>query len=308
MERWIVIVAVLFSAISILLYRRRTRKILERVRIMLDEAIDGNFNEEKYDESMLSSVELKMAKYLASSEVSKQNLEAEKKKIKELISDISHQTKTPIANIMLFSELLKEQELTEESASYVSLLNEQAEKLKFLIAALVKTSRLENGIMEVHPSIQPIEPMLEQVMKQITPIAQNKKLEVKMKSTDERAVFDKKWTEEAIYNVVHNAVKYTPEGGKIEIQVIPYEFFTAIQVKDTGIGIAEAEHAKIFGRFYRSPQVHEKEGVGIGLFLARQIVANEGGYIKVFSKLGEGATFSIYLAREEKRNEIFQNC
>lgn len=275
---------------------------------MLDEAIDGKFHEEKYDESMLSSVELKMAKYLASSEVSKQNLVSEKEKIKELISDISHQTKTPIANIMLFSELLKEQELTGDSVSYVSLLNEQAEKLKFLIAALVKTSRLENGIMEVHPSIQSIEPMLEQVMKQITPIAQNKKLEVKLKSTDERAFFDRKWTEEAIYNVVHNAVKYTPEGGKIEIQVRAYEFFTAIQVKDTGIGIAEEEHAKIFGRFYRSPQAHDKEGVGIGLFLARQIVTNEGGYIKVSSKVGEGSTFSIYLAREEKRNRIFQNC
>lgn len=308
MERWIVIVAVCFSIVSILLYRRRTRKILERVRTMLDEAIDGKFHEEKYDESMLSSVELKMAKYLASSEVSKQNLVAEKEKIKELISDISHQTKTPIANIMLFSELLKEQELTGDSVSYVSLLNEQAEKLKFLIAALVKTSRLENGIMEVHPSIQSIEPMLEQVMKQITPIAQNKKLEVKLKSTDERAFFDRKWTEEAIYNVVHNAVKYTPEGGKIEIQVRAYEFFTAIQVKDTGIGIAEEEHAKIFGRFYRSPQAHDKEGVGIGLFLARQIVTNEGGYIKVSSKVGEGSTFSIYLAREEKRNRIFQNC
>ena len=116
-----------------------------------------------------------------------------------------------------------------------------------------------------------------------------------MEQTDAAANFDAKWTAEALGNIVDNSVKYTDHGG-IDITVKIYEMFVRIDVTDSGIGISEAEQAQIFSRFYRSEQVREQNGVGIGLYLAREIISHEGGYIKVISEPGKGSTFSVFLS------------
>ena len=105
-------------------------------------------------------------------------------------------------------------------------------------------------------------------------------------------------------NIVDNAIKYT-EHGTITISAVSYEMFARIDISDTGSGIPETEQAKIFARFYRSKAVQEQEGVGIGLYLARQILSGEGGYIKVTSALGKGSTFSVFLPRE---GQFLQDC
>lgn len=112
-----------------------------------------------------------------------------------------------------------------------------------------------------------------------------------------------KWTVEAVYNIVDNAVKHTNENGSIIIEVKDYEMFCRIDIEDNGIGIAEEEQNKIFSRFYRSQQVQNIEEIGIGLFLTRKILSAQGGYMKVASKVGTGSTFSVFLPKE-----IFQNC
>ncbi|WP_404988597.1 sensor histidine kinase [Clostridium culturomicium] len=112
-----------------------------------------------------------------------------------------------------------------------------------------------------------------------------------------------KWTVEAVYNIVDNVVKHTNENGSIIIEVKDYEMFCRIDIEDNGIGIAEEEQNKIFSRFYRSQQVQNIEGIGIGLFLTRKILSAQGGYMKVASKVGTGSTFSVFLPKE-----IFQNC
>lgn len=266
-----------------------------RMDEMLTSAIDGSFSETAFDESLLSAVETKLAHYLSASAVSARNLQEEKDKIKELIADISHQTKTPIANILLYAQLLSEQELPEGSKPCVTALNAQAEKLSFLIGALVKTSRLEAGIFQLHPSSSGVQPMLHTVLTQIAHKAEEKGISVACAETDAAACMDVKWTGEAIYNILDNAVKYTPSGGSICISTATYPLFCRIDITDTGIGIAEEEQAKVFGRFYRSPSVSQEEGVGIGLYLARQIISGQGGYCKVSSKPGEGACFSVFL-------------
>ena len=110
-------------------------------------------------------------------------------------------------------------------------------------------------------------------------------------------MFDRKWTQEALANIVDNAIKYTAKGGKVSITSKEYELFARIDVSDTGIGIAEVEQAQIFGRFYRSQDAADEKGAGIGLYLAREILTKEGGYIKVSSRPGEGSCFSIFLPR-----------
>ncbi|MBP8640767.1 MAG: HAMP domain-containing histidine kinase [Oscillospiraceae bacterium] len=289
-----IIAAICFMAF----YRRKTKKTLNRVSEMIDDAISGSFNESIFDESLLSSAEAKLAQYLSSCSVSSKILAAEKDKIKELIADISHQTKTPVSNILLYTQLLIEQKLPTESAQCVSALSEQAEKLSFLIDSLVKTSRLETGIISLNPRQCDIKPMLSAVKAQLAPKAKAKSITFAVSNTTERAIFDPKWTAEAIYNIADNAVKYTPGGGIIEITVSAFELFCKIDIKDSGIGISEDEQTRIFARFYRSPRVSETEGVGIGLYLAREIVSGEGGYIKVSSQIDRGSVFSVFLPRE----------
>lgn len=292
------ILSITGSAVVVLLYRRKTRRTMETLNAMLDEAMAGSFSESHFDESLLSSVEMKLAQYLAHSMVSSQNLAAEKDKIKELISDISHQTKTPIANILLYAQLLEEQNLPPESAGCVKALNGQADKLNFLIQALVKTSRLETGIIALAPAPGQVKPMLEQVVHQAMPKAEQKDISIISELTDITAVFDSKWTAEAVGNILDNAIKYSPRGGSIHIRAASFELFCRITITDTGMGITEEEQPRIFKRFYRSPSVANAEGVGIGLYLARQIISEEGGYIKVHSVPGQGCTFSVYLPRQ----------
>lgn len=280
----------------IVLYRRRTVKIMRSLDRMIDKAIDGSFAEENIDETMLSAVEAKLARYLSSSELSARNVAAEKEKIKELISDISHQTKTPLSNIILYTELLNEQDINEQARSCAKNIGGQAEKLSFLIAALVKLSRLETGVFALSPVRGDLAPMLENVYRQYLPKAEEKGIKLTLEQTSAAAVYDEKWCNEAIGNIVDNAIKYT-DSGVVSISVKEYEMFCAVEVTDSGIGIPEEEHGSIFARFYRSPAVSQKDGLGIGLYLAREIISGCGGYIKVSSTVGKGTTFSVYLPR-----------
>ena len=293
-------VLALLAAAGIALWTHlRSRRMLNTLDRMLDDAIRGDFQESLYDESRLSALETRMAHYLSSNTVSARNLAAEKDAIKTLIGDISHQTKTPIANLLLYAQLLEEQDLPPESRAYVSALEGQAEKLRFLIDALVKTSRLESGVLAMTPRRHGLQQMLEDAAAQAAPRAEAKGIALTVEPTDLSARFDPKWTTEALYNLVDNAVKYTPTGGSVTLRAEGYELFCRIDVTDTGPGIPEAEQAKIFQRFYRSPSVSGEEGVGIGLYLARQIAAGQGGYLKVTSRPGEGSTFSLFLPRAE---------
>ena len=106
---------------------------------------------------------------------------------------------------------------------------------------------------------------------------------------------DPKWTAEAIGNILDNAVKYTSPGGKVAVTVRPWQFYTRVDITDTGIGIPEEHYNDVFQRFYRAQEVAAQEGVGLGLYLANGIITRQKGYISVKSKVGEGTTFSVYL-------------
>ncbi len=265
-EGYLVLAAAILTAVVAILWdRRQLRRTLQGLDRMLDEAIRGSFAEERFDESRLSAVETKLAHYLSASAASAQSMAEEKGKIKTLIGDISHQTKTPIANVLLYAQLLEEQELSPEGRACASSLEEQAKKLQSLIEALVKTSRLETGVLALRPVPGPLEPMLEEAAAQFAPTAAEKGVSLTLRSTDAAAVFDAKWTGEAVCNLLDNAVKYTPAGGGVTVEVISYEMFCRIDVADTGPGIPEAEQARIFQRFYRSAAVSQEPGVGVGL-------------------------------------------
>ena len=270
----------------------RARLTMNRLERMLDEAIEGRFSERRFDESRLSRAESRLAHYLSASAISAGHVAEEKAKLQSLIADISHQTKTPLSNILLYTQLLAEMELSGEGQNCVAALEGQTKKLQSLLDALVKTSRLETGILTLRPVSGPLLPMLEEAVGQFLP---GKGISLTLTPTDAVAVFDPKWTAEAVCNLLDNAVKYTPAGGKISVRAVRYEMFCRVDVADTGPGVPEAEQPKIFQRFYRSDAAREAEGVGVGLYLARQIAEGQGGYLKVSSKPGHGAVFSLCL-------------
>ena len=286
----------LAAAATVFWNRRKVRKTMEAIEKMLDAAMAGSFSESGFDESKLSALETKFAHYLSAAETSSRNVAQEKDRIKSLIADISHQTNTPIANLLLYSELLMEEDLPPSAKANVDALYDQAEKMRFLIDSLVKLSRLENGILSLSPQSTALQPLLGGIAEQYAAKAAEKGLSLQLHDTDTAATFDLKWTAEALANVVDNAIKYT-EHGVITISAVSYEMFARIDISDTGPGIPESERSKIFTRFYRSKNAGEQEGVGIGLYLARQILSGEGGYIKVSSIPGKGSTFSVFLPK-----------
>ncbi len=299
MNEWILIPACIVSigALVFSIYNSyKNRKILDNVEMMLDEAIKGEFREEHFSEDRVSRIESRLADYLGSSALSAENVRKDRDKIKTLIADISHQTKTPITNLLLHSELLHETELSTDQRESLDAIENEAEKLRFLVDALVKLSRLENGILTVESRPDDIGRLMRDIDSAMRKKAESKGLSFTVTNESMIASFDYKWTLEALSNIVDNAIKYTENGG-ISITLKSTEMFACISVKDTGIGIAEEDIPRIFSRFGRLEASREKEGVGIGLYLAREIISKEGGYIKVNSGQGEGSEFLIYLKK-----------
>lgn len=278
--------------------RRRT---LRRLGDMLDRAIAGGFAEERFDETELSALEGKLARFLRGSAHAQKTLEREQAAVKALVADISHQTRTPISNLLLYASLLLESDLPPQQREQARAVMAQGEKLSFLIKALVKASRLETGIVVPVPSLHSVGVLLEDVAQQEEQAAQEKGIALRVRPFDGAAAFDPRWTSEALGNVVNNAVKYTPAGGTVTLCAQMLDGFCRVDVADSGPGIPEAEQGEIFNRFYRGAGTRTAEGLGLGLYLARQILTLQGGYIKVSSTPGNGSTFSLYLPRELNR-------
>lgn len=305
--------------ISIICYfRKREQRVLSRLQKMLDEAVSGTFEDSHLDETKLSAIESSMWRYLCDNELSYLRVSGQKEHIQALISDISHQTMTVVSNILLYSQLLEEGYLAEEQGNdqefmgKIGAIQEQAGKLDFFIQSLVKLSYLEKGMITVNPKQQSIGTVLSALKRQFLLKAAQKRIRFEVADSSETAAFDWKWTLEAVANIIDNAIKYTPCGGKVFVNVECYTIFLRINIMDTGIGISEAEQGSIFTRFYRSAAVEEKQGVGIGLYLAREIIKAQNGYIKITSEVGKGSTFSVFLLRNISdrgnchKSDIFQ--
>lgn len=276
----------------------RARRTVRRLDRMLTDAIDGGFVEEHYDETAVSALEARMARLLHGSAAANRALSREQAAVQSLISDISHQARTPMANILLYADLLEETELTDAQRARLTPLRDQAEKLRFLIENLIRSSRLETGILQLAPAAGSVDALMEQAAGEAGAAAAAKGVALTVRPGRAGACFDPRWTPEALYNLVDNAVKYTPPGGRVTVEAALTESFCRIDVADTGPGIPEAEQAAIFARFARGAAARDTEGLGIGLYLARQIAAGQGGFLRVRSAPGQGSVFSLYLPRQ----------
>lgn len=221
----------------------------------------------------------------------------EKRQVMELISDLSHQLKTPLANIILDVELLEKETLDEQQRmGFLEHTKEQAAKMQWLMQSLLKASRLENGIISFQAEQVPVKETIARAVGAVYAQASGKEIAILMEEfADVPLYHNPKWTAEAIANILENAVKYSPEGSRITIRVQRLELYTSITIQDQGIGIAQQDYNKIFRRFYRGENVRHEEGTGLGLYLAQLILQSEQGYLTVSSRQGQGSCFSIFL-------------
>lgn len=255
-------------------------KIVSRLDKMLTDAINGSFIESDYDETELSRLESKFRRYLAEKELAAEKIQEERNTIKELVTDISHQIKTPLANIGLYTQLLEEI-CTQDMLPYVQQIHLYTDKMEFLIKALSKISMLESNMIKLNPQIYPVSGLIDSSAKYVKCMADRKNITVKVKDKqDVFALYDARWTHEALGNLLDNAVKYSPGGSTVTVSVKNMEMFVCIMVEDEGIGIPAEERAQIFRRFYRGRNVTQEDGNGIGLYLSRIILQREGDILK----------------------------
>lgn len=283
------------------LHRRYMDDLLEQLTLLI-ESLSGE--EELHifpetEDTLTSRLQHQLLKLRTILLAQNRMLSREKEQIKTMISDISHQIKTPVAAANTFAQLLCEEGISpEERTEYTATLQASLEKLTFLTNSLIKMSRLESGIIRLKPERNRLNDIVLQAVRSVYSKARDKNITITF-DCDRifEAQLDFNWTAEAVVNVLDNAVKYTPDGGMIRLQISEYPSYLRLDITDNGVGIPEAEQAKIFGRFYRGRYSAGVDGVGLGLYLTRNIISKQHGYIKVSSGRG-GSTFSIFLRKD----------
>lgn len=295
-------VLILFALLLLLdfLHNRYNDDLLEQITLLIEALVEQQERQifSEAEDTLTARLQHQLLKLRNILTAQNQMLAQEKEQIKTLISDISHQIKTPIAAANTFAELLSDGELSaEERTEYITTLQMSLGKLTFLTNSLIKMSRLESDIISLKPEKNSLNEIVLQAVKTVYAKAKEKGILITFECDQTfEAVLDFNWTAEAISNVIDNAVKYTPQGGFVRLQITEYPSFLRLDISDSGVGIPEEEQAKIFGRFYRGKQSVGTDGVGIGLYLTREIINKQNGYMKVSSD-ENGSTFSMFLKK-----------
>lgn len=324
MEKFMICMAVLAAAAGIAIvcirryYRKRMQAATQMLLERLDRAIGGEMQEEIFDESVDAAVTEKLNRLLELTNMHQEQAETERDTIKSIISNITHQIRTPVTNIMLYTGLLQEivaalgQDggVTENISHLLLKLQKQADKLDFFMKELVKSTYTEQEMISLHPEMTDVQEIMAAACQTVELSAMKKGIfiavqpagDVQQHGKEETAdgilcYADRKWTVEALANVLDNAVKYSPSGSRIDVRLRTGESFLCVEIEDRGCGIREEEQGRIFERFYRAEEVSVEPGFGIGLYLVREVLSRQGGYARVKSAPGEGTTMYLYLSR-----------
>ena len=307
-QGWMLLAGALLTACALvwlflltMFFAKRLSRFTNDLCQTMDSMISGGEEPARADDSetIFARISYRLSRLYGILQENRHKVDEERRELQTLVSDISHQVKTPVANLKMVTDTLLAKPVTEqERQDFLQGIRSQTDKLEFLVQSMGKASRLETGAITLEKKDSPLLDTLAQAMSGIVYGAEKKGISVEVQCPDDlRVSHDSKWTAEALFNLLDNAVKYTPAGGKISVSVEQWEMYVKLDVADTGKGIPENRQAAIFRRFYREEEVHDQPGVGIGLYLAREIVTRQGGYIKVASKPGRGSTFSVFLPR-----------
>ena len=307
-QGWVLLAGALLTACALvwmflltLFFAERLSQFTSNLCQTMDNMISGGEAPERAADrdTIFARISHRLSQLYRIMQENRRKVDEERQELQMLVSDISHQVKTPVSNLKMVTDTLLAKPVTEqERRDFLQGVRSQTDKLEFLFQALVKTSRLETGAIRLEKKDGLLIDTLAQAMSGIVYGAEKKGIAVSVQCPEDlRVSHDSKWTAEALFNLLDNAVKYTPAGGQISVSVEQWEMYVKLDVADTGKGIPESRQAAVFRRFYREEEVHDQPGVGIGLYLAREIITQQGGYMKVTSELGRGSTFSVFLPR-----------
>ncbi|PIH03092.1 sensor histidine kinase [Clostridium combesii] len=223
------------------------------------------------------------------------NLKKEKIFLKNIISDISHQLKTPLSSLIMFNELMKDENMPiEDRKNFLKLSDEQLRRMEWLIINLLKVGRLEAGVVEFRRENNPLYVTVNKALAGLSEKAKEKAQQV-IVDIDEDVYFkhDMDWTAEAISNIIKNSIEHTDNYGQIKISCEETPISLTISIKDNGEGIPEKLQNKIFERFYKGENSVNPSSIGIGLSLTKSIIESQNGSIIVESEMEEGTEFII---------------
>ncbi|MDU2374538.1 MAG: ATP-binding protein [Peptoniphilus harei] len=271
------LIGLLVLIIGIILYKCIVlRSEMSELSDYIDKAFDGNLEITEFDEKELSKIKSKLIKFLYASQVKEAKINTEKSKTKDLIADISHQTKTPITNLSLYISLLEDDPKDE----YIEIIKYELNKLEFLIQNLVKSSRLESDIISLQKHQANLKDIVDDVLREFKVILDEKNISINLKDEDLLFAVDERWLKEAIHNLVDNAIKYSPKGSTINISIYKSYLNYNLDIENECKDLSEETLPKIFERFYRGKNSVSKDGLGLGLFIAREIIEKHDGNIR----------------------------
>lgn len=292
----IILVLLLCIVISCSVYKNR--KTYRTIDYLLEQVLSQNKIElSDLKEGELSALVNKINRIQEVLGKQIEQAEEEKEQVKRLVSNMSHQLKTPLANLMVYTDILNTQDLEiHKKAEVTEKIKKQSEKLNWIISSLGKMVKLEQNVISFEIKENFIKQTILDAIDTMYEKAEKKEITIQAEPYEDCLLYhNRKWTAEVFVNLLENAVKYTKRGGEVWIRIHPYEIYTEIQFEDNGCGIHEEEITEIFKRFYRSQEVEHIEGSGIGLYLSNLILEKEKGYLVVKSIYGEGSCFSVFL-------------
>lgn len=302
----VAVILILAVVLALVLLRyKKMEKFADRAMIQANDIMEQLIlgREVKYfsenEDSLLGKFQARAGRLYDIHSAQEQREKELRDQISRSVSDLVHQINTPIANIKMYSEFLKEDSLTtEERRHFADNLERQARKLSWLGEGFAKVSRLEMGIISLKPKLQPVLPVVLSAVDQVSLKAEQHGNDICLEGRqDLKACLDRKWTEEVFFNLLDNAVKYSAPESRILVELLEYEMYIRINVCSQGTKVEREEFARVFQRFYRGRNAEEQEGVGLGLYLAREIVNGQRGYMKGEYELEKGNVFSVFLRR-----------
>lgn len=300
------VIAVLIIAVNLLLLFTLWKQIinrLEKLSRQMDLSMDGKFPELPNDneEGILSRLEGQYYQLARRLQLSLRDISREKEELNSVVTDISHQIKTPLASLKIFNNLLLEGDLTQpEELEFLQRTQEQINKLEWLANSLIKISRMETGMIQLKKESADIKQTILAAVNEVYLKSLAREVEIDVHNLPNWVIaHDCKWTREAIVNILENAIKYTDAHGVVKITMQELESHIKIDIEDNGIGIPAHEMGQIFNRFYRGEAelIKKSEGSGIGLYLSRKIIEEQGGGLIVNSEFGQGSCFTILLGK-----------
>ena len=295
---WVMIGAAVWAG-TLLVCRRRMERAYGAVDAVLDDALAGREAAPLAADrdTRLSKLAHKAAKVARLREAAACQVEREKETIQSFISDMSHQMKTPLASIRMYTDLLGEGGLSqEEREEFLRYTRENTDKLQWMTDSLIKMSRLEIGAIELTPVPAGIRGTIADSISSVQGAAARRDVTIRTESfPDAAALHDRRWTAEALANILENAVKYSAPHGQVVIGAERLPLFTKVVVTNWGRGIAPEEQSAVFRRFYRGKNAGDTDGAGLGLYISSLIMEKQGGYILVDSVPGQRTSFSLFL-------------